>query len=193
MPEKGPVFYGKSVRFCTGGVVRELLVYSAIQKEIRLIIALKTKTKTGFTLAESVIAIAVGSLMFAGLYACFGWGFTTVRVARENLRATQIILKHMESLRLCSFTQLIDTNYNPATFKDYYDPKDQSSGAGGAVYSGTYSATVPASGTVPDSYRTNMLLITIGVNWTSGNLQRSRSMQTYVAQNGIDGYVATGQ
>src|SRR5216684_3158009 len=123
----------------------------------------------GFTLTESVIAIALGSLIFSGLYACFGWGFGTMRAARENLRATQIMLKHIESLRLCSFTQLTDTNYSPATFTDYYDPKDQSSGAGGAVYSGSYSASVPASGTLPDSYRTNMLLITLGVTWTSSN------------------------
>jgi len=147
----------------------------------------------GFTLAETVIAIAVGSLMFAGIYACFAWGFGTVRAARENLRATQIMMKHLESLRLCSFSQLTDTNYAPATFTDYYDPKDQSSGSGGAVYSGTYSATVPATGTLPDSYRTNMMLITIGVTWTSGTVQRNRSMQTYIAQNGIDNYVATGQ
>jgi len=147
----------------------------------------------GFTLAESVIAIALGSLMFSGLYACFAWGFGTVRAARENLRATQILLKHVESLRLCGFSQLTDTNYCPTTFTDYYDPKDQSSGAGGAVFSGTYSATVPASGTLPDSYRTNMMLITLGVTWTSGNVQRSRSMQTYIAQNGIDSYVSTGQ
>jgi type II secretory pathway pseudopilin PulG len=151
------------------------------------------KAGTAFTLTESVIAVALGSMMLGGVYACFVWGFGTVRMARENLRATQIMMKHLEGLRLCSFTQLTNTNYNPATFTDYYDPKDQSSGAGGAVYSGTYSATVPASGTLPDSYRTNMMLITIGVTWTSGNVQRSRSMQTYIAQNGIDSYVSTGQ
>ncbi len=149
--------------------------------------------KSGFTLTETVVAIALGSMMFAGIYTCFAWGFGTVRTARENLRATQIILKRMETIRLCNFTQLTDTNYNPATFTDYYDPKDQSGGMGGAVYSGTYTALMAASGALPDSYRSNMLLITIGVSWTSGNVQRSRSMQTYVAQNGIDGYVATGQ
>jgi prepilin-type N-terminal cleavage/methylation domain-containing protein len=81
----------------------------------------------GFTLTESVIAIALGSLIFSGIYACFAWGFGTVRASRENLPATQIMLKHIESLRPCSFTQLTDTNYSPATFTDYYDPKDQSS------------------------------------------------------------------
>jgi prepilin-type N-terminal cleavage/methylation domain-containing protein len=175
-------------------MVRKLLFQRRISENMNCrALRLKTVVVGGFTLTESVIAIAVGSLMFAGLYACFAWGFSTVRAARENLRATQIMLKHLESVRLCTFTQLTDTNYNPATFTDYYDPKDQSSGTGGAVYSGTYSATVPASGALPDSYRTNMLLVTIGVSWTSGNVQRSRSMQTYISQNGIDSYVSTGQ
>jgi type II secretory pathway pseudopilin PulG len=150
-------------------------------------------TASAFTLTESVVAVSLAAIMFTALYACFTWGFANVRTSRENLRATQIMLKRLESIRLCSFTQLLDTNYNPTTFTDYYDPKDQSAGAGGAVYSGTYSASVPASGTLPDSYRTNMLLITVGVTWTSGNTPRSRSMQTYIAQNGIDGYVSTGQ
>jgi prepilin-type N-terminal cleavage/methylation domain-containing protein len=147
----------------------------------------------GFTLIEVVVASLIGSIIFASIYGCFLWGFRTVQVTRENLRATQILAKHLETIRLCTYTQLTDTNYSPSTFTDYYDPTDQSTGGGGAVYSGTYSATTPASGTLPDGYRTNMLLITVEVTWNSCGIQHNRSMQTYVAQKGIDGYVATGQ
>jgi prepilin-type N-terminal cleavage/methylation domain-containing protein len=152
----------------------------------------KTGPLSGFTLTETLVAIALAGPMLLALYGCFAWGFTNVQVTRENLRATQILLKRLETVRLCNFTQLTDPSYNPANFTDYYDPKDQPTGGGGTVYTGTYSAATPASGTLPDSYRTNMLLITVGVTWNSAKVQHSRTMQTYVAQNGIDGYVATG-
>ena len=130
--------------------------------------------------------------MFTALYAGFSYGLATMGVTRQDLRATEIILQRLERVRLCSFSQVTDTSINPATSTEYYDPADQSSGYGGVPYTLTFSATVPASGALPDAYRTNMLLVTVGAAWTSGNLQHSRSMQTYVAQNGIQSYVATG-
>jgi prepilin-type N-terminal cleavage/methylation domain-containing protein len=148
---------------------------------------------SGFTLIEGVIAMALGAIMFAGVYAGLGWGFAIVQADRANLRATQILVKRAEGIRLCTFDQITDTNYNPATFTEYFDPKDQSGGGGGTVYSGSCSATVPSSGSLPDSYRTNMLLVTLGVSWTTGKTPHSRSLQTYVAQNGIESYVSMGR
>jgi type II secretory pathway pseudopilin PulG len=152
----------------------------------------REKRRLGFTLIEAMFASALVSISFAGIYTGLASGFAIVQSNRSNLRATQILVKRAESIRLCAFDQITNTNYNPATFTEYFDPRDQSSGGGGTVYNGTFSAGIPPSGSVPDSYRTNMLLVTIGVSWTTGNTPHSSSLQTYVAQNGIEGYVSTG-
>jgi hypothetical protein len=102
-------------------------------------------------------------------------------------------VKRAESIRLCSFEQITNTTYNPATFTEYFDPKDQSTGGGGTVYKGTFSASEPPASSIPDSYRANMLLVTIGVSWTSGATPHSRSLQTYVTRKGLQEYVSTGQ
>ena len=148
---------------------------------------------SAFTLNEAVVAMPIAAVALVSLYACFTQGVSVVSQEREDLRATQIMLKQFERIRLAPFDQLTNTNYNPQSFTDYFDPADQSTGGGGTTYSGTFTPSVPAAGTLPESYRTNMLFITVGLTWTSGKLQHSRSMQTYVARNGIQGYVATGQ
>lgn len=139
------------------------------------------------------MAMALGATLFAAIYTGLAWGFANVQSNRANLRATQILLKRAEGIRLCPFDQITDVTYNPTTFTEYFDPKDQSTGGGGLVYNGTFNASVPPVGTIPDSYRTNMLLVTIGVSWTSGTLPHSRSVQTYIARKGLEEYVSTGQ
>lgn len=148
---------------------------------------------SGFTLIEALISMLIVSVALVSLYACFTQGFSVIGQEREDLRATQIMLKQMERLRLCSFDQITNTNYNPQSFTDYFDPADQGTGGGGTIYSGTFTPSVPAIGTFPESYRTNMLLVTVGVSWTSANLAHSRSIQTYVAQNGMQSFIATGR
>jgi type II secretory pathway pseudopilin PulG len=148
---------------------------------------------SGFTLIEGVVAMGLGAMLFTAIYAGLAWGFANVQSNRANLRATQILVKRAEGIRLCPFDQITNPTYNPATFTEYFDPKDQSTGGGGTVYTGTFSANVPPAGSIPDSYRINMLLVTIGVSWTTGNTPHSRSLQTYVARKGIEDYVATGQ
>ena len=145
-----------------------------------------------FTLLEGMVSLGVGGIALIALYAGFTYGFATIDVTRQDLRATEIIVQRLERVRLCSFNQVTNTSVNPLTSVEYYDPPDQTNGAGGIAYTVTFNASVPASGTLPDAYRTNMLLVTVGASWSSGNLQHSRSMQTYVAQNGIESYVSTG-
>jgi type II secretory pathway pseudopilin PulG len=146
-----------------------------------------------FTLIEAVVSMTLGAMLFTTLYGGFAWGFANVQAARESLRATQILVKRVESIRLCNFAQITNPTYNPSTFTDYYDPQDQASGGGGTVYRGRFTASVPPVGSVPEGYRTNVLLVTVGVTWNSGGVQHARSLQTYAAREGIESYVSTGQ
>jgi len=141
----------------------------------------------GFTLIEAVVSMPIAAVVLVSLYACFSQGFAVVGQSREELRANQIMLTQIERIRLSPFDQLSNTNYNPQSLTNYFDPVDQSAGRGGVVY------TVPDSGTLPEAYRTNMLQVTVGISWISQNVQHSRSMQTLVARYGIQSYVATGQ
>ncbi len=161
-----------------------------LQKDVRIDIR---ASSAGFTLVETVIAVALGAFMISALYACFASGWSMQRMTSEELRATQILLQRLERVRLCSFAQVTDPKYNPRTSSESYNPAGDASGKGGVVYSITFDASVPAAGTLPESYRTNMLLVKVGVTWTSGGVQRARSMQTWVAKSGIGSYVAAGK
>ena len=148
---------------------------------------------SGFTLIEAVVSLPIAAIVLVSLYACFTQGFNVIGQERENLRATQILLKQLERIRVSPYNELTNSVYNPQSLNDYFDPTDQPNGGGGTAYTVTLNSSVPASGTLPESYRTNMLLITVGISWTSSNLQHTNWMQTYVAQNGIQSYIATGQ
>ena len=147
---------------------------------------------SAFALLEAVMALALAGIGFSALYAGFAWGFTNVQFAREDLRAEQILVKRIAAIRRSPVAQITNPTYNPTNFTDYFDPTDQPAGHGGTVYQGTLTASVPPVGSLPESYRTNMLLVTASVSWTEGNQVHSRSLQTYAAQNGIQGYLSTG-
>jgi type II secretory pathway pseudopilin PulG len=155
--------------------------------------ATSKRSIAGFTLVEAAVALTICAIMLTSLFGAFASGFATVRSNRENLRATQIMISRLEGIRLCTFAQLTNTVYNPGTFTESFDPKDDATHAGGVVYNGTYTSTVPAPGSLPESYRTNVLLVTVNLNWTSGKLLHSRSMQTFAARDGIAGYVSVGR
>ena len=147
----------------------------------------------GFTLVETIVAVWLGSMMLSALYASFACGFASIAVTRENLRATQILPGRVEALRVCTYSQVSNPTNTPPTFTEYFDPRDQAAGGGGTVYSGTTTVQVPAVGSLTEAYRTNMVLVTVGVAWNSGKLQHTRSLQTYVARDGMGSYVSIGR
>ncbi len=152
---------------------------------------------SAFTLAESLMAIAAGSVMLLSLYTSFLYGFRATRVVREDLRATQILVQRMEKIRMCSFNQIQDPTLNPPTSTEYYDPTDQSNGRGGVAYTVTLTNTVATKADLNPGYgglvwyTNNVLKITATATWTNGNVQQVRSMQTFAARNGIQSYVVS--
>jgi hypothetical protein len=151
------------------------------------------RAKAGFTLAEAIVATGVGGIMLSAFMGCFSFGLGTVQLSREDLRATQILLQRLERVRLCTFDQVQDTTYNPSSSTEYYAPAAQTGGRGGVLYTVTYSNSVPAFGTLPESYRTNMVRVTATATWTSGRKQHQRSMDTYVARYGMFDYISNPQ
>jgi hypothetical protein len=147
-----------------------------------------------------MISMAVVAMMFVSLYAGITQGLAVISTARENMRATQIMIEKIELLRLYSWDQMNTPGFIPAAFAERLMPAN-------ATNSSTTAATVAALATpsgagtvfvgtielgaapVNDGYTSAMRQATLTVTWTNGNIRRSRSMQTLVAQLGIHDYV----
>jgi len=142
---------------------------------------------SGFTLAETMVAVLTGAVMLAALYASFAFGYGAVKLAREDLRATQILLQQMETLRLTSFSAI-----HTGASTDYFDPTGATNGCAGAVYSITIATNAPTSSDMPVQpvyYMNKMRKVTVTATWTNANQLRTRSLITYASQSGIQSYV----
>lgn len=146
-----------------------------------------------YSLPEVIIAIAMLGVMMVSLYAGFSAGFAIVRSARENLRATQILLQRMEALRLYTWNELLYTNnFQNLTFVESFDPLGQLAGSGGGtVFTGDIELSVPTN--LPPAYQNDLRTVTVSVYWTNYDNKvpqvSRRQMQTYVARFGLQNYV----
>jgi type II secretory pathway pseudopilin PulG len=139
-----------------------------------------------FTMIEVMVASGLTGLVFLAFMAGLSMTFKGVQLDRENSRAAQILLEKTEVLRLYTWNQLTgaDTNvYVPTNFTAPFFPDNNS---GGFNYTGTVAvASVPLS----ETYSNDLRQVTLTLNWTSSNLQRSRSMTTLVSRYGLQNYI----
>jgi len=137
-----------------------------------------------FTLVEVVVALALIALLVAAVYSAITSGMGTIRMARENLRATQILLEKTEVIRLYHWEQL-NSGYVPTQFVANYDTASTSTNSG-ILYYGTVKIAPAVTGT---TYADDMREVTVSVNWKTGSIKRTRQMKTYVCRSGIQNYV----
>ena len=151
-----------------------------------------------FSLIEALVSACIVGVLFVSLYAGIAAGFGALNSARENLRATQVLIDKMETLRLYSWSQVStfgsSTSYIPSTFTESFFPTTTdyssstvSTGAtgGGFIYYGTVA--IDSSG-FTQNYSNSVKLVTMTVRWTNG-VPRSQTMSTYTAQYGIQNYI----
>jgi type II secretory pathway pseudopilin PulG len=153
----------------------------------------RTAQQSGLTFVDVIMATAVISIMSLGVVGSLTYGFFVMQMARENQRATQVMLEKVETLRLYNWDQVNSNGFIPTNFTDVYDPQ-ASSGRQGVTYTGTLTIadfTNATSGSIsaPPSYSTNMRQVTLTVNWNTRNINRSRSLTTYIARDGMQNYV----
>jgi len=142
-------------------------------------------TLSGHTLAEVMVAIGVIGFMLVSLYAGFSSGFALMRVARENLRATQILAERMEVVRLVRWQDLTP-GFVPSTFTaPFYAADQKKASQGNFLYYGTVSNT-PAP--LSETYSNNVRMIQIELSWTNG-IPRKRQMTTFVSSYGLQNYI----
>lgn len=147
---------------------------------------LLNKGEQAGTLIEVVIAVVILAIAGAGIIGSINYGMFMMRLARENARATQVMIEKLESIRLYNWSEVNSNGFVPATFTNVYDPQG-ASGQQGAVYLGTMTVSnVPFAG----SYGTNMRQFTVTLQWvTAGRINHNRAMSTYVARDGVQNYV----
>jgi prepilin-type N-terminal cleavage/methylation domain-containing protein len=146
------------------------------------------RPRQAFTLVEVMVAVAVIGVLFGSLYVSFSSGFTYIRLAREDLRATQIMVQRMDTLRLYTWTQFQDPTYLKSPFVDYFTPSDA---AVGTTYYGTIAITQPTN-MGAQAYLNDIKTVTISLQWTNGvrnPVPHQRSMQTQVARFGVQNYI----
>jgi len=146
----------------------------------------KRTVRSAFTLPEVMMAVLVSSVLFVGFYLGITQGFAIIQVARENLRATQILQEQSEVLRLYTFDQ-VTNNYMPATKTWTYYPGYQDSASNTGI---TYTGTIQVNAVDwTESYSQNVRKVTLTLSWVSGNVTRQRKVETVVSQFGLQNYI----
>lgn len=145
---------------------------------------LDTRWQRAFSLVEIMVAIAVIGISFVSLYAGITSGVQVIQLSRENLRATQILVEKMETLRIKTWEQITNGVDVPRTFTDDFYPLG--TGSKGISYYGTLAVTPIELWT---NYDDDMRMVTVSLRWTNANVPRLRIMRTYIARNGMQNYV----
>jgi prepilin-type N-terminal cleavage/methylation domain-containing protein len=144
------------------------------------------RNQRGHTLVEVMVAVSVLGFMVVSLYTGFSSGFAVLRVARENLRATQILSERMEVIRLIRWED-VKPGFIPTSFNAPFYPTDSTNVTTGQfAYEGTVTVE---NAPITESYANHLRSIHIKLTWVSGNITRSREMTTFVSKFGLQNYV----
>ena len=137
-----------------------------------------------FSLIEILVAVVLLGIMFVSLYSGFSAGFAVMQLARENLRATQILQEKMETIRLYTWDQINTPGFIPTNFVESF----YAVGTNGN--SMNYTGTVRiAQAPVSTPYSNELKQVKIVLEWVSADVLRSRQMQTYVTRHGLQNYI----
>ncbi len=131
-----------------------------------------------FTLVETMVATLLLTSALVALYAAFSFGFGTIKLSQEDLRADQILVQKLETLRVYDWSK-ITNGYIPTDLTASFSTD------GGVTYD-VAAAVTPAP--VIESYSHTLRQVTVSLSWVSGGVLRNRSMTTFVSQYGLQTY-----
>ena len=98
-----------------------------------------TRAQTAFTLVEVLVAMGIVGVLAVALYSGMTSATFSIRLARENLRATEIMVEKAEGLRLFTWEQLTDPTFVPTNFTAvYYDNGTTNKANCGITYTGSF-------------------------------------------------------
>ena len=142
----------------------------------------------GFTMTEVIFGFAIFGLVFAALLTGLTWNVSTIKFARETVRATQIMEDKLDTIRLYSWEQITTPGFITSEFYAPFSPTNALSNfeASGVVYTGLITiATSPLT----ETYYSNIMRITVDLYWPSAAGVRRAQMSTFVSKYGLQGYI----
>lgn len=137
-----------------------------------------------FSIVEATVGLGLIGTTVGALMTGFTGGFFTMQLARENLRATQIMLEKVETIRLYSWDQISQAGFIPTNFTARYDPMCPSNQ--GLTYNGTLTISDAGIGA---TYSNDMKKVTVRLTWRTGNLDRSRDFTSFISRYGLQDYI----
>ena len=121
-----------------------------------------------FMLLEALFGMMLVSSSVVLLLAAIQASWMFVRLHRDNLAATQVLLSRYEAIRMTDRDDMVSHTWTQSV--------------NGLTFNGT--VTVGASG-ISSSYSNDLKGVTIKVDWQSGLLPRTRQWTTFVAKEGL--------
>lgn len=143
------------------------------------------RKESGFTLIDVTIGVGMSVVMFVTLYLGIAQGFGIIQLARENLRATQIMQEKTETIWLYTWDQITTPGFIPPTFTASFYPTGQQ-GNQGITYQGTVRI---ANAPVTESYADSLKMVTVALTWQSGTVTRQREMNLILSRYGLHNYI----
>jgi prepilin-type N-terminal cleavage/methylation domain-containing protein len=147
---------------------------------------LRNGGQRAFTLIETLVAFAILGLVIFSFYAAMSSGFTTIRVSQEDVRADQILMQKLETLRVYHWTRIFTNGFIPQNFQTGFTVTNGISS--GVVYDGTITLAPFTVSAANETYRDALRQVTVSVNWLSAGVPRTRSITTLVSQYGLQTY-----
>src|SRR3954466_2729084 len=113
------------------------------------------RREAGYTFIEVIVAMWLLTFVVVALYGAFSFGFSTIKLTQEDLRASQILLQKLETLRIYDWSK-ITNGYMPTNFTAAYSTN------GGVVYNGAIAINpVPMA----ESYSNTLRQVTVSLSW----------------------------
>jgi Tfp pilus assembly protein PilV len=136
------------------------------------------RRQPGYTFVEVIVSVSLLLIVVLALLGAFSSGFSTIKLSQEDVRASQILLQKLETLRIYDWSK-ITNGYFPTNFTVNYSTN------GGVAYDGAI-AIDPAP--TAESYSNTLRQVTVSLSWVSTGVPRHRVVTTLVSQNGIQTY-----
>ncbi len=146
--------------------------------------ARRASLKRAFTLVEVLVAAGILAVAVVSLYGAFSFGFSTIKLSQEEVRADQILVQKLETLRIYDWSKVTNA-YVRANFTT---PFTTNGAETGVTYDGTVTVLPFVPSGAQESYTNYLRQVTASVEWLSGRVSRKRSMTTLVSQYGIQTY-----
>jgi len=140
---------------------------------------------------DLLVSIALVSACFLLLHRGKAGGTDRAALAAEIVRANQIVVERIETIRRCRWDQINSNGFIPTSFTEHFLPpvsagKNCSAPTPGVGPKGeiTYYGTITISNAaVAGVYKAELKELTVALNWTHSNGPRSYYLKTFVSPN----------